>query len=96
MGWGEKKRRLLSPFFIFTTKKYMKKFIRSKFEPISKLMWYDWNKIMLEDKYQVPENILRECVGVIGFWLIYKTQNISNDFYREYQEHFDSLKERLK
>ena len=74
----------------------MKKFIRSKFEPISKLMWYDWNKIMLEDRYQVPESILRECVGVIGFWLIHKTQNISNDFYREYQEYFDSLKERLK
>lgn len=72
-----------------------KTFVRSEWEPIDKLMWHDWNKIMSEYCYQVPEDILRECVEVIGLWLILKTQNISDDFYREYEEYFDSLKERL-
>lgn len=74
----------------------MKKiFKRSEWESIEKLMWHDWNKIMNDYKYQVPEDILRECISIIGFWNINKTQEISEDFYREYQEDFDSLRERL-
>lgn len=73
----------------------MKTFIRSEWEPIDKLMWHDWNKIMFDYGYQVPEDIIRECIDIIGLWLIIRTQHISNNFYREFKEEFDNLKERI-
>ena len=68
----------------------MKIFQRSEWEPIEDLLWYEWNDI-IEEGYQIPEDILRECIDAIGFWNIHRSQKVSIDFCREYKKYFDKL-----